>query len=251
MKIKIKREVVIGLVVIAVAAGTLLGIYGFQKNRSRNNLAARISELGGKGGPPETIEGLRRAIALYEVQIEQHVRDAAQTAVYWKILATRLQDKGLHREALDALERAMDYSPLDQALPYMAGLSAAAIAKGSLDFTGNAPAAAERYYRLAEAAYLKAVSLDGRYARPLYALGVLYVFELDRPEDALPLMARYMELTTNDVDGMFVMARAYVMTEQYQAALDLYDRIISVTRDAKKKQEAEQNKQYILGVYYG
>jgi tetratricopeptide (TPR) repeat protein len=248
---KIKKEAVIGLVVIAVIAGGILGIYGFQKNRSRNDLAARIAELGGAGGPPETVEGLRRAIDLYEAQIEQHVRDAAQTGVYWKILATRLQDKGLHHEALDALERAMDYTPLDQVLSYMAGLSAAAIAKGSLDLSGNASAAAERYYGLAEAAYLKAVSLDEGYARPRYALGVLYVFELNRPGDAIPLMVRYMELTTNDVDGMFVLARAYFMTEQYQEALDLYDRIISITRDAKKKREADQNKQYILGVYYG
>jgi hypothetical protein len=47
---------------------------------------------------------------------------------------------------------------------------------------------------------------------------------------------------------MFVLARAYYMTEKkenYSKAIELYDRIISKTKDPKIKAEAQNNKETI------
>ena len=248
---KQKKEVLTGLLVIIALILGGIGLYTLQKFWNRNSLAARIAALGGRGGPPPSIAGLREAIAIYEDQIETHVKDAAQTGVYWKILATRLQDKGLHIEALDALESAIHYNPEDPALQYMTGISAAMVAKSYLDIAGSDPGGTARYYTLAENAYLNAIALDETYARPRYGLGVLYVFELNRPEQAVPHLLRFLELTHNDVDGMIVLAGAYYMTEQYALALELYDRIIALTKDAAKKRDAEMNRQAIMDKYYG
>jgi tetratricopeptide (TPR) repeat protein len=201
------------------------------------------------GGVPGSIEDLRAAISAYEERIEEHVRDAAQTAIYWKILATRLQDKGLHTEALDALERALYYTPDDPSLHYLTGLSAGIVAKSFYAAVNRQDR--ERYFALAEAAYLRAIELDSRYARPRYGIGVLYVFELDRPRDAIPHLLRYMEIIINDVDAMFVLARAYYMTEEYQPAADLYDAIMGLTKDKDKRAEAQNNKQLVLDALYG
>ncbi|MDR2070776.1 MAG: tetratricopeptide repeat protein [Treponema sp.] len=246
---KIRRETVIGLAVLVIFAAGLTFFLNVRKSWVRNDTALRIAEISGRGGPPETIEGLRNALALYEKRIEAHVRDAAQTGVYWKILAIRLQDRGLHLEALEALEQAMKYNAEDPSLRYLAGISAARVAKGTADMIGGDQRG--RYYALSESAFLTAIGLDETYSRPRYALGVLYTFDLDRPEDAIPHLLRFLELTINDVDGMFVLARAYYMTSQYREALELYDRILKIVKDSDKKKEAERNKQHIMEVYYG
>jgi tetratricopeptide (TPR) repeat protein len=246
---KIKKQAAIGILLAGIVVSVILGIYVSQRRSGRNALAARIEDLSPRGGGvPETIENLRAAIGLYEEKIEGHVRDAAQTAVYWKILASRLQDKGLHNEALDALERALYYSPSDPLLHYMTGVSAGMTAKSAFINTNQQDR--ERYYALAESGYLRAIELDPRYIRPRYGIGVLYVFELDRPLEAIPHLLRYLEIS-NDVDAMFVLARAYYMTEEYQAAVDLYDRILDLTKDGNKRAEAQTNKQFVLDMFYG
>jgi tetratricopeptide (TPR) repeat protein len=248
--VKIKKGALTALGIGLIGVALLGALYVFQRNRNQASLASRIAELGGRG-TPVGIEDLREAIAVYEARIEEHVRDAAQTGIYWKILATRLADKGLHNDALDALERAAHYYPGDPALRYQVGVSAAMVAKSYLDFGDTGEGGAARYYALAEEGYLQAIRLDETYTRSYYALGVLYVFELDRAQDAIPYLEKFLELRSGDVDGMFVLARAYYMTGAYQPALDLYDRIIPLTRDPDKRSQAEKNKQAVMDIYYG
>jgi tetratricopeptide (TPR) repeat protein len=247
---KLQKEARIGIVVILVAIGVLIGIFIQQSAKGRNELAQRIADLG-NGGPPETIEGLQRAIAAYESRIEQHVKDAAQTALYWKILAIRFQDSGLHNEALNALERALYYTPGDQVLHYLTGISAAVVAKSYHNFDGLANSERDRLFALAEESYLHAIALDDRYLQPLYGVGVLYAFELDRPEDAIPYLQRYLEISKNDVDTLFVLARAYYMISAYEEAVAVYDNIISLTGDEQKRTEAQNNRQLVMGRLYG
>jgi tetratricopeptide (TPR) repeat protein len=244
--VKIKKEALVGLGVIALIAAAILIFTGYQRNRQRDALARDIAALSPGNGPPETIEGLRTAIRAYEAKIEGHVKDAAQTGVYWKILAYRLQDRGLHGEALEALERAISYNPLDTALYYQTGVSAGVMAKSSLNFGGEgANMTRENYYALAEEGYLRAISLDDRYVAPLYGLGVLYTFELDRPGEAVPYLLRSLEISP-ETDAMFVLARAYYMTGAYREAVEVYDRLIGFTGDPEKKKEAQINRQLAL-----
>jgi hypothetical protein len=53
------------------------------------------------------------------------------------------------------------------------------------------------------------------------------------------------------VDAMFVLARSYYTTNQGQKAVDVYDKILSLTKDPVKKTEAENNKKQILDGLYG
>ncbi|MDR1107938.1 MAG: tetratricopeptide repeat protein [Spirochaetaceae bacterium] len=247
---KVKKEFFIGLLLVLITGSLIGGISAFRKVSARNSLISRIKELSPKDAPPQTIEDLRTAIRLYEELIEQHVRDAAQTGVYWKLLAARLQDRGLHHEALDALERGIYYSPEDAYLHYLRGVSAGIVAKSSFDLAGG-NVSAQQYYDLSEKSYLRAIELDNGYGRPRYGIAILYVFELNRPQEAIPHLLRYLEISRNDVDALFVLARAYYMIEDYQDALDIYDRILDVSRDAAKRVEAENNRQAILDSYYG
>ena len=259
---KIKKGFSIGIIAIILIVITVMGSSIYKKNRNRRDLAERIfsegseaapelsAEIRGRSSSPETISELRNAIATYEGRMERHVQDAAKTGTYWKILAIRLQDRGLHGEALEALECAIYYAPLDPAVHYYTGISAGIMAKSIHSFPGRENER-DKYFMLAEEAYLRAIELDSRYLRPRYGLGVLYVFELDRPEDAIVHLERCLEISRNDVDTMFVLARAYYMVRQYQDAIDLYDRIITLSRDEQKRIDAQNNRQLILGQMYG
>jgi tetratricopeptide (TPR) repeat protein len=261
------------IALIAVASIIGLAVYGismYQRFNRRGELAERIISISNPGGdahgyvrgnansrsgtqgtPPETIQGLRNAIAAYEKRIEKHVEDAARTGTYWKILAVRLQDRGLHGEALEALEQAVYYSPGDSSLQYSVGISAGIMAKSFHASLGTGGRNQAQYFALAEKAFLRAIELDDRYLRPRYSLGILYVFELERPEEAIPHLEKCLEISRNDVDTMFIMARAFYMTKRYQEAVDLYDRIIILTRDEKKRADARNNRQLVLEQMYG
>jgi tetratricopeptide (TPR) repeat protein len=244
------KDILLGIIVFAVIGSLIAVVYRNERGKAHRELAKRIAELSPRGGPPETIEGLREAIALYEAQIALNVKEGAQTGVYWKILATRLADRGMHRDALDALEQALRFSADDPTLYYLTGVSAAIVAKSVVGFSAAA-AEREHFFTLSENAYLRAVELDGNYAKPRYGLGVLYAFELDRPAEAIPHLTRYLQIISSDVQAMFVLARAYYMTENYDEAVALYDRIISRSKDPKIKAEAQNNKEIIRGQMYG
>ena len=244
------KEIVLGIFVILVFGWLISFIYRYESNKQNKVLVKKISELSPKGGPPETIDGLRQAIALYEDQIERNVREGAQTGVYWKILATRLADRGMHNDALEALERAIYFNSEDAILFYLTGVSAANVAKSKVGFSQNAEIEREQYYRLSENSYLRALDLDITYTKAMYGLAILYVFELDRPEEAIVWLERYLQIQPSDISAMFVLARANFMAENFSRAVEIYDRIAARTKDKKLRDEALNNRELIQRTIY-
>jgi len=244
------KEILTGIIVIAVVGTAFYLIYQNVNTKTHRDLAKRIAELSPKGGPPETVDGLRKAIALYEDQIERNVREGAQTGVYWKILAIRLADKKMHNDALKAFERAIYYNTEDPTIYYLTGVSAASAAKSIVGFSAGDQKEKEKLYKLSENSYLRAMELDITYVKPMYGIAVLYIFELDRPQDAIPYLERYLKISNNDIPAMFLLARAYYITENYSGAVELYDKIISRTKDKKIKEEAQNNKDVVQGLIY-
>jgi tetratricopeptide (TPR) repeat protein len=245
------KDVIVGILVVAVIVTIGLFVYRFDKNRTHRDLAKRIAELSPRGGTPETIDGLRQAIALYEAQIETNVRDGAQTGTYWKILGIRLADRNMDRDALGAFEKAVYYNSGDPTIFYLTGVSAGRVAKSVVGFSSGSAAERDQFFTLAENSYRRALDLDPQYYKPMYGLGILYIFELDRPQEAIPYMEKYVQYQANDVSAMFVLARAYYMTENYQQAIEMYDRIIAKTKDAKVRSEAQSNRDIVMGQIYG
>jgi tetratricopeptide (TPR) repeat protein len=241
---------IIGIFVFLLVAGGIAFLFYYQKNKERVDQAIAIAAYGPRKGVPREIEDLERAIRTYEKQLDQYVRDAAQTGTYWKILGTRLSEKGMHAEALKAFQQAMRYNTEEAVLYYLAGVSAGRVGKFTLEFERNAGEAAH-YYDLSEEAYLRAIELDERYTLALYGLAVLYAFELNRPLDAIPRIERYMELRSGDIDAMFILARCYYASGQYRRALDQYDMIINTSSDPRRRSEAEENKRTVQEVYNG
>ena len=138
------KEIIIGIIFVLVIGSIIFLVYRSTGSQNRE-LARRMAEISPRGGPPETIDGLRRAIALYEEQIERNVREGAQTGVYWKILAIRLADRNMHQDALAALERAVYFHAEDPVLFNLTGVSAGVVAKSIVGFSANAQREKEHY----------------------------------------------------------------------------------------------------------
>ncbi|MDR0447354.1 MAG: tetratricopeptide repeat protein [Treponema sp.] len=243
-----KKELPKVIIVFIILTAAIIGIYAAKKIINRNSLAAQIAALSPRGTPPQTIEDLRRAISLYEKKLEEHIKDTVKTGVYWKILGSRLMDgrQPQYGEALKALENAVRYYPDDESIHYLIGVSAGNLARSEY----FSPREQEEHYRLAEAAYLRALDLYDRYAKALYGLGVLYIYALNRPEEAIPHMELYLDINTRDTDGMFVLAAARYMTEDFEGAVNIYDRIISLTKNKDVKMQAELNRQQVMDEWY-
>jgi tetratricopeptide (TPR) repeat protein len=244
------KEIVIAILVVAAVSFLVYSLYQEKNKRTSKELARRIAEISPKGGPPETIEGLRRAIALYEDQIERNVQEGAQTGTYWKILGIRLADKGMHNDALAAFERAVYFISEDAVLFYLTGISAGIAAKSIVGFSASAEKERDHYFKLSENSYKRALELDVTYAKPMYGLSVLYVFELDRPAEAIPYIERYLSMNSSDYQAMFILARAHAVTGNYRQAVEVYERIISRSKKKEIQAEASNNIDIVQRMMY-
>lgn len=221
-------------------------------SRKSSKTIIRLQKMEENVGSPTTEAELKDAIKKYQDRVTDIQLANSQIGIWYKMLATRYLDAKMYGEALKTFQTAIQYYPANQNLFYYVGVCAGYMAKASLDFNASGGTSAEKfnYLKLAESAYLRAIELEPRYVRSLYGLGVLYVFELDQCEKAIPYLETALSVETKNTDIMFVLARAYYVEGQYDNAVSLYDKIISVTKSEQKKKSAEANKKIALDASY-
>lgn len=217
-----------------------------------NKRIIRMQKMEEGVGSPTTIEELKNAIEKYDARIADLQLSQTQVGIWYKILGTRYLDNKMYGEALKAFQSALQYYPDNQNLYYYVGICAGYMSHTALDYnaTGNMEQK-YNYLKLAETAYLRAIEIEPRYSRALYALSVLYVYELDEPAKAIPYLEKVLDIEKKHTDAMFILARAYYSTYEFDKAIEMYDKIISVTTSDKKKADAEANKKIVLDASYG
>ena len=140
---------------------------------------------------------------------------------------------------------------VEQNLYYYVGVCAGYMSHAALDFGGTGNTQQKyNYLKLAEEAYLRAISIEDRYVRALYGIGVLYVFELDESQKAIPYLEKAIEIDTRNIDAMFVLARAYYSCYEFDKSTEMYDKIINTTKSQEKKAIALENKEKVLNAQY-
>ena len=152
---------------------------------------------------------------------------------------------------MEAFRMATTYYPANQNLYYFVAVCAGFMANQALDYSATGSTAQKfNYLKLAESAYLEAIKLDPKYARALYGIGVLYIFELEEPGKAIPYLETLAEVEKRNVDGLFLLANAYYQTFEFERAMEIYDEIISITTSSEDKAQAEANKRKVLETAY-
>lgn len=200
---------------------------------------------------PTTIEELKDAIKKYQERVADVQLAQSQIGIWYKILGTRYLDNKMYGEALKAFQEALTYYPDNQNLYYYVGVCAGYMSHAALDYNARGNNEVKyNYLKLAEEAYLRAIAIEDRYVRALYGLGVLYVFELDEPEKAIPYLEKAISIDTKNLDTMFVLARAYYSSYEFDKSIAMYDKIIETTKSDDTKKTAEENKKIVLDASY-
>ena len=200
---------------------------------------------------PTSIEELKDAIKKYQERVADVQLAQSQIGIWYKILGTRYLDNKMYGEALKTFQEALTYYPDNQNLYYYVGVCAGYMSHAALDYNASGTNEVKyNYLKLAEEAYLQAIAIEDRYVRALYGLGVLYVFELDEPEKAIPHLEKALSIDTKNLDTMFVLARAYYSSYEFDKAVAMYDKIIETTKSEDTKKTAEENKKIVLDASY-
>lgn len=196
---------------------------------------------------PSSIEEIKDAINKYQKRAADLQLTEQQIGIWYKLLGTRYLDNRMYGEALKAFQKALEYYPNNQNLYYYVGVCAGYMSHAAMDFGGTGSNEIRlNYLKLAEDAYTRAVTIDDRYIRALYGLGVLYVFELDESEKAIPHLEKLLTIDTKNIDAMFVLARAYYCTYEFEKSAAVYDRIIATSKVEETRATAEANKKTVL-----
>lgn len=215
------------------------------------NYIKRVQLLEENVSQPTTEEEIIDAIQKYENRVEDIMAAENQTGIWYKILGVRYMDNRMYGEALKAFQNSIQYHPDNQNLYYYVGVCAGYMANAELDYTiSGSSQKRDNYIALAESAYIRAIELEPNYDRALYGLGVLYVYEMDQSAQAISYLERLLTIDTGHSDAMFVLARAYYTNFDFEAASDMYDRIINTTQDKTKLRNAEENKKLALDALY-
>ena len=230
------------ILVVAAAAIVLVSCGGVS-----NKTIIRHQKMEEGVESPTTIEELKDAIKKYQERVADVQLAQSQIGIWYKILGTRYLDNKMYGEALKAFQEALTYYPDNQNLYYYVGVCAGYMSHAALDYNASGNNEVKyNYLKLAEEAYLRAIAIEDRYVRALYGLGVLYVFELDEPEKAIPHLEKALSIDTKNLDTMFVLARAYYSSYEFDKAIEMYDKIIETTKSDDTKKTAEENKKIVL-----
>lgn len=196
---------------------------------------------------PTSIEELESAIKKYQKKVDNIIMSEQRIGIWYKMLGHRYMDKKMYKKAIECFRAALEYYPENQHLFYQIGVCAGVLAKGTLKYP-DAPSVDTKYeyFDLSASSYKRAVEIDPNYTRAVYALSVLYVFELNRPQDAITIMEPIAAKEKKPLDSLFILGRAYFMTGQYQKAIAAYDRIIATSGSAEQRNDAQRNKDIVL-----
>ncbi len=197
-------------------------------------------------GNPSSIEELKTAIKKYNTKINSIIMSEQRSAIWYKMLGQRYMDSKMYKKALSAFQSALEYYPENQHVFYKIGICAGILAKSSLPYPENPPEKSQSdYLDLSLAAYKRALEIDPSYTRAAKALSILYLFELNRPQKALPLLEPIAAREKKPLDTLFLLGRAYFMTGNKTKAIESYDRIINLSGSAEQRAEAARNKAFV------
>jgi tetratricopeptide (TPR) repeat protein len=234
------RTIVAGTSLLLLAAVLLLA----GCDRERSPLLEDMIEM--EGGEDqvseERIAELKEQIERNREIVEEKVQAAGELGVYYKMLASAYVNRRMFGPALDALEQAIRIETDNPVVFYRAGAAA-----GHLGNAAGSGAEAMRYFETAERYYRRAIELDPEYVDALYGLAVLYTFELERPEDALPLLERATTVEPNRARPFMLKGRVLLELERPEAAAEAYGRAAETAASSDVRDAALQNRRRILG----
>lgn len=228
----------------------IVSILFFSCNKEEKAFFANINEMDEGHFTPEEMKNrereLKDAIRENKDILEEKIDAARNLAQYHKMLGKLYFDNKMYLLGAQEFDEAIKIDTENPVLHYYAGLCYARYAKSLTN-------EAEQFTNIlvAEKHYLKSIEYDNNFARALYAVSVLYVYELDQPDRAAYYLEHLLQTQKSNYDAMFLLANAYIRLGLQDKAVALYDNIIKTSTNNIYKNQAEENKRQLLDSGYG
>ena len=189
----------------------------------------------------DRIKELEDGIKEYSKDVNRVVKANAEIGVYYRMIALEYLDLKMYKLALENFEKSMEYYPSNPVLNYYAGLTEANIARSETSVIKSFS-----LFKQSENYYISALRLKSTYSDAMYGLSVLYLFDLDNPDKAKPLLEKMLSLNPKNWEAMSLFARYKVLKGDIDGAIDLYSTISKDAWDDNMKEQAARNRDSLL-----
>lgn len=189
---------------------------------------------------------LTRDIKKVEKDLEELLDLYQKNGNFHRAMGIKMIHYKMFYKAYEHFNIALEFFPNSEMLHYYRGLSAAQYAKSQ-----DKDHIYREYIDRARISYEYALELNPRFPKGLYALSILYVYELDRQDDAKPLLDRLLEISTREFDAMLLRALLYERDGELNRAIDLYDKVLRLSEKQKHIVIANENREKVLKRYVG
>jgi tetratricopeptide (TPR) repeat protein len=238
------RRLIVVLLSAALLLGTALllgGCNDAQERILRRLVATEGGDYKGEEVSKERVAELERQVEQFHDEVVELVKKKGQLGVLYRMLALQYVDNEMYGPALENLEKGLAIYPNNHTMLYYAGLCTGQLAKAQ-------PEESVRRSELEQAAryYQRAIELRRDYVEARYALSVLYVFELERPADAVPHLQEILEVQSDHGKAKFLLARVRAEQGRLEEAVSLYGEIAEESEIAEERRRARENRDQLL-----
>ena len=184
-----------------------------RENMPESHTAQRIAEYNQK-------------IEEYREELQAAVQAAGNIASFSKWLAIEYIKMGMFGLALESLKEALLIEPNNEVLFYLSGISAMYLAK---IHDTHAPERIQ-LMRAAEYSFIRSIEIKSDYHDPLLGISVLYIFEQNRSDDALPYLNKALEIDSNNPYVQALLGRISSEKGENERAAQYYERAAELDR---------------------
>ena len=217
-----------------------------QKGLLQRLMATTASQYEGEKISEEKVAEMERHVRLFSDEVRDLVKKRGRLGIYYRMLAMKYLDEEMYGPALDNFANALEIYPNNHILHYYSGVAKSQLAK-------TVAQESARMAALEEAAhyYERAVELKGNYADALYALSVLYIFELDRVYEAEPYVQKLIGIRSDHYRAKFLLARIRLEQNRAEEAVEIYTEIAEEAPQEEMVERARENRERVMRGEYG
>jgi len=235
----------IALLSLLVALPALTGCNERQQRMLKRLVATQASQYEGEEVSEEKLAELKEHVRRFSDEVIELVRKKGRLGIYYRMLAMEYLDQEMYGPAMENFGKALEIYPNNHIIHYYTGVASSQIAETKAEEESRL-----ELLRQAAHYYERAVDLKGNYVDALYALSVLYIFELDRPYDAEPYVKKIIDTRKNHWRAKFLLARVRVEQNRIEEAVEIYSEIAEESPQEEMVERAKENRDRLMGGQY-
>lgn len=226
-------------VLITILLTLLMGCAG----KRTKELASQtyVTEENGELNHDERIKELTSDIHKLEKELNETLEKYQKVGNFQRALGVKMMHYKMYYKAYEHFNNALEFYPNSEMLHYYRGVAA-----GQYALSQDVESIRKDFLERAKYSHEYSIELNPGFIKGLYALSILYIYEFDRAEGAKPLLDRLISISTREFDSMLLRALLYEKDDELNAALDLYDRVLSMSKKDSHIVQAEINRDRIL-----